>query len=93
MSEETFIPELESVFYNFMDASQMIFGPSKKGFCIAYSEHQEDFNVYTRKYHHNFKVSISDENLEGAVGANLNTSQMYIIADEREVAIYGMDDY
>lgn len=92
ISNETLMPELENVMFNFMGASQMMFG-SKVRFCVTFKTNQPNFSIYCRKYYHNFKVAISNENLEGAVGANIAKSQQYIIADDREVTIYDMETY
>ena len=45
----------------------MMFG-AKVRFGISYKVNQPGFNLYRRKYYHNFKVQISNLNYEGAVG-------------------------
>lgn len=70
IDKETLQPTLENVMYNYMQCSVMMFG-SRVRFGITYKSNQPGFAVYTRKYFHNFKVAISNENLEGAQGCNL----------------------
>lgn len=67
---ETFEPELENVMYNFMGCNQMMFG-SKVKYGITYKTNQNSFDVYRRKYYHNFKVPVVGTNLEGAFGLDL----------------------
>ena len=43
--------------------------------------------IYTRKYYHNFKVTINNRNWEGAIGSNLNYSYAYIMALKNKVII------
>jgi len=72
--------------YNFMQSAQLMFG-SKVRYAISYKQNQPGFQVYTRKFYHNFKVQISSENMEGAVGANLKMSDNYIIAEQTKISI------
>lgn len=65
IDKDTFMPTLENVMYNYMQCSVMMFG-SRVRFGITYKSNQPGFSVYTRKYFHNFKVAISNENYEGA---------------------------
>lgn len=54
--------KLENVMANYTKCSQLLFGPRVKS-GITYQSGQNGFQIYTRKYYHNFKVSISAENL------------------------------
>jgi len=67
---ETYMPTLENVMYNFMQCSQMMFG-SRVRYGITFKTNQPGFNIYTRKYYHNYKVAMNTDNYEGAVGCNL----------------------
>jgi len=50
----------------------MMFG-SKVRFGVMYKVNQPGFDVYRRKYYHNYKIAISSENYEGAFGMNLGS--------------------
>ena len=67
IDKETFMPKLENVMFNFMNCSQMMFGALVR-YGITFKTNQPGFQVYTRKYFHNFKVAVTTENFEGAVG-------------------------
>lgn len=58
----------------------MMFG-ARVRYGITFKANQPDFQIYTRKYFHNFKVSTSDENYEGAMGQNLSNRNEYVIAE------------
>ena len=54
---------MENVMFNFMNCNQMMFG-SKVKYSVTYKTNQRSFDIYRRKYWHDFKVPVSDENLE-----------------------------
>ena len=90
IDKETFMPRLENVMKNFMQCSQMMFG-SKVRYGISYKIDQPGFQIYTRKYFHNFKVTINSDNFEGAIGANLQRSKQYVLANGLDVGVYDQD--
>ena len=55
IDKETFMPKLENVMYNFMKCSQMMFG-ARVRYSITYKNDQPGFQIFTRKYFHNYKV-------------------------------------
>ena len=83
----TFMPNLENVMYNFMNCSQLMFG-TRVRYGISYKANQPGFQIFTRKYYHNFKVAITNENFEGAKGANLSSMNAYIMAETTKIGIY-----
>lgn len=87
---DTQIPTLENVMHNFMGCSQMMFG-SRVRFCVTFKQNEQDFHIWCRKYFHNFKVNISSEDLEGAVGANLSSTKQYIIGKGDKIDFYDIN--
>jgi len=81
IDKDTFMPKLENCMNNFMQCSQMMFG-SRVRYGITYKANQPGIQVYTRKYYHNFKVSITNKNFEGAVGSNLSSMGAYVMAEK-----------
>ena len=65
--------------YNFMSCSQMMFG-TRVRYGITYKANQPGFQIYTRKYWHNFKVALNTTNYEGAFGNNLGNIGAYVLA-------------
>ena len=55
---------------------------------ISYKANQPGFQIFTKKYFHNFKVAISNNNFEGAKGVNLSSMNGYIMAEKIK---YGED--
>jgi len=49
----TLMPKLDNTMGNFVECSQMMFGPTLR-YCITYKSGQPDFAIYTRNYIHNF---------------------------------------
>lgn len=73
--------------YNFMGCSQMMFGPLVR-YGVTYKANEPDFTIYARKYFHNFKVAITAQNYEGALGGDLGKSQEYLLAEKTKLCIY-----
>ena len=78
INEKTLLPELENSFTNYMNCSQMLFG-RKVRYCIAYKTNQKSFEIYTRKYMHNFKLPVSQENLEGSKSLEFTDDNIFLV--------------
>lgn len=55
---------------NFMQCYSMMFGPKVK-YCVTYRNNELDFNVYTRKFEHDYRVFINNKNFEGGKGLEI----------------------
>ena len=78
MDPETFIPKLENVMFNFMGCDQMMFG-SKVKYGITYKSNQKSFDIYRRKYIHDFKVPVSNLDFEGSVGIEFEKHNAFVV--------------
>ena len=87
IDKKTLIPKLENVMYNFMGCSQMMFGPLVR-YSITYKVNEPNFTIYTRKYYHNFKVAITAQNYEGAMGGDLGMTDEYLLAEKTRICVY-----
>ena len=70
----------------------MIIGAKVK-YCITYKEGEPDFSIFTRRQFHNFKVPLTSESFEGALGANVGNYNQYVITQQRMVNIFNMRDF
>ena len=59
INQETLMPEIENVMNNFMNCSIMMFGALGK-YGITYKTNEGNFDVYRRKYIHDYKVNVVD---------------------------------
>ena len=78
IDKETLQPSLENVMYNYMGCNQCMFG-SKVRYCVTYKTNQKSFEIYRRKCYHDFKVPITEENLEGSKGLEFSTMNAYLV--------------
>lgn len=92
IDKETFKPQLENVMFNFMQCSQMMFG-ARVRYGITYKANQPGFQIYTRKYYHNFKVALTTKNQEGAVGVNLSSMEAYVMAEKTNLGVYDQTSF
>jgi hypothetical protein len=65
----------------------MMFG-ARVRFGVTFKANQPGFTIYTRKYYHNFKVTVTAKNHDGAKGVNLKSQHKYIIAEGLNAIIY-----
>lgn len=89
---DTFMPQLENVMYNFMDCSQMMFG-SRVKYGITYKGNEQSFDIYRRKYMHDFKVPVVDFNFEGSHGIDLPLSNAFIVTQTDKLFLYDSDSF
>lgn len=65
----------------------MMFG-SKVRYCVTYKTNQKSFDIYRRKYWHDFKVPLSDENLEGSIALELEKMNAFLVSKIDRIIIY-----
>ena len=65
----------------------MMFG-SKVKYGITYKINQRSFIIYRRKYLHNYKVNVVDENLEGSKGLELKSMDIFLCSKIDKVVMY-----
>ena len=73
--------------YNFMQCNQLMFGP-RVLYAIAYNYNEPDLKIYTRKYFHNFMVSLNRDNYQEAAGANMKLTDEFMVASMKQVSTY-----
>ena len=88
----TFEPELENVMYNFMNCNQMMFG-SRVRYGITYKTNQKSFDIYRRKYEHDFKVNVVSENYDGSKGLPLESCNAFLVSKLDTIYFYDIDSY
>ena len=92
IDKETLEPILENVMFNYMNCTQMMFG-SKVKYGVTYKTNQKSFGIYRRKYMHNFKVTVSQENLEGSRGLEFSSMEIFLVSKVGKVIMYSSDTY
>lgn len=48
-------------------------------FCITFKANQSDFNIYSRKHTHDFRVTLYHDDFENAVGLNLDKLDEFMV--------------
>ena len=62
----------------------MMFGSAVK-YCITYKTNQCNFNVYTRRFTHDFKVNVAQFNYEGSIGLNIKKMNVILVSNVNEI--------
>lgn len=88
----TYEATIENVMFNFMNCSNMMFG-SKVRYCVTYKTNQKSFDVYRRKYEHDFRVNAIDHNYDGCIGLPVETMNAFLVSDVDVVNFYDVDSF
>ena len=86
------MPILENVMYNYSGCNQTMFG-TKENYGITYKANQRSFDIYRRKFEHNFEVCLSQDNLEGAFAVSLPSNDAFLVAHGDKVVIFDANDF
>ena len=92
IDDETFIPELENVMNNYMNCTQMMFNNDVTQ-CITYKTNQKSFDIYRRKYRHDFRVNIHDENLSGSRGLVIESMNAFVVSQGDTIQFFDISTY
>lgn len=64
---------------------------SKVRYAIAYKTNERGFDIYQRKYMHNLRVCVDNENFEGSKAIEIITSNIILITKIDMVLVYDCD--
>lgn len=70
----------------------MMFG-SDGNYCITYKTNQKSFDIYRRKYVHNYAVKVVDENLDGSAGVQIQSMNAFLVSNVNVVKFYDVDTF
>ena len=76
---ETYEVALENVMNNFMNCSIMMFGAKVK-YGITFKTNEKSFDVYRRKYVHDFKVNTVAEDMDGSRGLPIESMDAFLVS-------------
>jgi len=60
---------------------------------ITYKTNTKGFDIYTRKYEHDFKVNVKHENLENCHGMSVETMNRCLVSKVDHIAVYDINNY
>ena len=83
----TFEPTLENVMNNFMNCTQMLFG-SKVKYGITFKTNQKAFDIWTRRFNHNFMINVDNENLNGAIGMSMESMNAFLVGKGDQIKFF-----
>ena len=70
----------------------MMFG-SKVRYGITYKINEKSFNIYRRKYEHEYMVNVLQENLEGAKALEIKSMGVFLVTKVDKVVMYDSTTY
>ena len=92
VDRDTLQPVLENVMFNFMNCSQMMFG-SRVKYGITFKTNQRSFDIYRRKYEHDFCANIFEENLDRCKAMPIETMNAFMVSKIDIIRFFDIDTY
>ena len=89
---ETWMPTLENVMDNFMNCSIMMFGPKVK-YGITFKTNEQSFDIYRRKYVHDFKVVTVNQDFDGSRGLPVESMDAFLVSSVKNIMFYDIHNF
>jgi len=89
---ETLQPVLENKMFNYMKCAYMLYGPKVK-YCITYGIDTQEISIIKRKYWHNFKANLCQENFEGSKGIEFVSMNIFVVTKVDKILVYDSSTY
>ena len=88
IDKKTLMPQIRSVMNNYMECSYLMFGrgTGKDGvqnFCICYKSDSINFDIYQRRYQHNFKTPVAKGDFEGSKSLELQNLGAFLVTKQK----------
>jgi len=84
-------PKLNNVMNNFMDCAIMMYGVKGK-YCITYKINERSFDIYRRKYVHDYKVTLhGNYNFEGSRCIPFNELNILLVTQVDRIKFFDME--
>lgn len=61
--------------------------------CITFKTNQRSFDVHRRKFDHDFRVNVFQDNLSGSKGVAIDTMNAILVSKYDTITFYEMDTY
>jgi hypothetical protein len=90
IDRETFKPVMENVMNNFYRCNQMLIGGLNK-YSINFKNNQASFDVYTRKYMHNLRITSNSNNYENCKPLEIVSSRLLMVTKLNRVIMYDIN--
>ena len=87
IDKTTLMPSLDNVMRNFMQCNQVMFGPKVK-YCVTYKTNQKCFEIYKRKYEHQFEIPIYQEVMENCFGLEIASHDRFLVSQVDKIWIH-----
>jgi hypothetical protein len=75
-----------------MSCNQMMIGAMRR-YAITYKQNERSFDIYKRKFMHNLRVCLDDNNYEGAKSLEIATSNLMLVSKIDQVVMYDNENY
>jgi hypothetical protein len=60
---------------------------------ITYKTNQRSFDIYRRKFMHNLKVCVQNDQLEGGFGISMPSLEIFLVAKKDEIKVYDSNTF
>ena len=92
MDLETYEVKLENVMNNFMNCSIMMFGAKVK-YGLTFKSNEAGFDIYRKKYEHDFKICTVEDDLDGSMGLPVESLNAFLVSKRDIIKFYDIDSF
>ena len=86
------MPKLENTMNNYIGCTAMLFGSLVK-YGVTYKQDQPGFELYKRKYTHDFKNLIVDENFNKSYPLEVEIINSFLVSKNDKIMLFNQDTY
>ena len=66
---------------------------SKVRYCVTYKTNQKSFDIHRRKFIHDFRLNIVNDNLDGSTGLPIETMNAFLIGKIDVIKFYDINTF
>jgi hypothetical protein len=92
IDKETLLPVLENILSNFMQCTQMMFGPRVR-YSITFKHNQPGFDVFRKKYQHGFKCLLVEENYNKSIAVEIKKMNSFMVTQKDKIHVYDSNTF
>lgn len=70
----------------------MMFG-SRVRYCVTYKTNQKSFDIYRRKYEHDFRPNVFNDNFDGSRGLEIESMNAFLVSKIDKIHFFDVDSF
>jgi hypothetical protein len=60
---------------------------------ITYKTNQKSFDIHRRKFEHDFRVNVVENDLDGSIGLSIESMNAFLVSKVDQICFYDIDTF